>query len=51
MACVVDVTSTTHASIRVGVNQMKIDKQDWIIFALVVVMAAVFVTLVSWGIL
>jgi hypothetical protein len=28
---------------------MKIDRQDWIIFALVVIMAAVFVTLVSWG--
>lgn len=30
---------------------MKIDRQDWLIFALVVVMAAVFVTLVSWGVL
>ena len=30
---------------------MKIDRQDWIIFALVVVMAAVFVTLVSWGVI
>jgi hypothetical protein len=30
---------------------MKIDRQDWIIFALVVIMAAVFVTLVSWGVI
>jgi hypothetical protein len=28
---------------------MKIDKQDWAIFALVVVMAAVFVTGISAG--
>jgi hypothetical protein len=28
---------------------MKIDKQDWLIFALVVVMAAVFVTGISAG--